>query len=64
MQALFWKFFFPAVHFELLLDAFLLDTTSKDTRVGPTGLQGAVEGVLPVSDGLDSPRVSNCEVSM
>ena len=30
-----------------------------------TGLRkGAVEGVVLVSDGLDSPRVSNCEVSM
>ena len=26
--------------------------------------KGAVEGVVLVSDGLDSPRVSNCEVSM
>ena len=30
-----------------------------------TGLRyGAVEGVVLVSDGLDSPRLSNCEVSM
>ena len=26
--------------------------------------KGAVEGVVLVPDGLDSPRVSNCEVSM
>ena len=30
-----------------------------------TGLRkGAVEGVVLVSDGLDTPRVSNCYVSM
>ena len=30
-----------------------------------TGLRKrAVEGAVPVSDGLDSPRVSNCEVLM
>ena len=26
--------------------------------------KGAVEGVVLVGDGLDSPRLSNCEVSM
>ena len=44
------------------------DATSEDTEFGlkkATGIcKGAVESEVLVSDGLDSPRVSNCEVSM
>ena len=60
--------FLPGCALETLPGRYLCyngDATSDTQEFRPKGFQkGAVEGVVLVSDGFDSPRVSKCEVSM